>query len=321
MNNWYYLLFFVILLALTRLYFYTARRYNIVDLPNHRTMHEGATIRGGGIIILAGILLFAIWTGFPSFYFLLGLVMIGLTGFLDDLKDLPGGARLIVQIISMLLMVAELDMFGHNVVIIILTVVIGAGILNAYNFMDGINGITGGYSMITVLSLMYVNLFIQPFIPNEFLLSFLISLVVFNIYNFRKNAVCFAGDVGSLSIAFIVIFLIFKLILESQQLIYLFFLTLYGIDTIFTIVQRLARKENIFEAHRLHLFQVAVRKTGLPHLMMSSIYMVVQLLVNIVVVFLATMIYADQMLYGGLLLLLASLVYVSLKSKMLSDLS
>ena len=319
MNNWYYLIYAFLLFALALIYFRIARKYNIVDIPNHRTMHEGATIRGGGIIIFFGILIFSLFYEVPGIYFIVGLTLTGITGFLDDLMDLSSKIRFPIQVVSMLLILIDLNMLGINIWILVAIVIIATGIMNAYNFMDGINGITGGYSLITLLSLVYVNTYIQNFIPNQFLFFIILALVVFNFFNFRNKAICFAGDVGSLSIAIIIIYLLIKLINETHELIYILFLTLYGIDTIFTIVQRIAMKENIFEAHRLHLFQVAVKKTGMPHLIMSLIFMVIQALINFMVILTIPMTAMQQVLYMIIMLFVLSVIYIGLKKKMMAE--
>lgn len=319
MNSWYYFIYAFLLFGLSLIYFRIARKYNIVDIPNHRTMHEGATIRGGGIIIFLGVLIFSLFYEVPGIYFTVGLALTGITGFLDDLIDLSSKIRFPIQIVAVLLILADLNMLGINIWILIAIVIIATGIINAYNFMDGINGITGGYSLITLLSLVYVNTYIQNFIPNQFLFFVILALLVFNFFNFRNKAICFAGDVGSLSIAFIIIYLIIKLIYETHEFFYILFLTLYGIDTIFTIVQRIAMKENIFEAHRLHLFQVVINKTGMPHLMMSLIFMVVQALINFIVILTIPMNPMQQVLYMIIMLFVLSIIYIGLKRKMMAE--
>lgn len=319
MNSWYYLIYAFLLFALSLIYFRIARKYNIVDIPNHRTMHEGATIRGGGIIIFFGIMIFSLFYEVPGIYFTLGLALTGITGFLDDLIDLSSKIRFPIQVISMLLILIDLNMLGINTWILVAIVIIATGIMNAYNFMDGINGITGGYSLITLLSLVYINTYIQNFIPNQFLFFTILALFVFNFFNFRNKAICFAGDVGSLSIAFIIIYLLIKLINETHELIYILFLTLYGIDTIFTIVQRIAMKENIFEAHRFHLFQVAVKKTEMSHLIMSLIFMVAQALINFMVILTIPMTSMQQVIYMMIMLFVLSIIYIGLKKKMMAE--
>ncbi len=316
MDSGHYLAFAVLLFAAYFVYFRVARIFSIVDHPNHRTMHEGATIRGGGIVVLITIVLFSLSVDFPGYYFITGLTALGLIGFLDDIIDLSGKVRIPIQIFSVVMMLFELDLTGINIIWFIIIVIVATGVINAFNFMDGINGMTGGYSFVTVVSLIYVNNYLSPFISNDFLSIFLLALITFNFFNFRKKAVCFAGDVGSLSIAFVLAFLIIKLVSQTQQFAFVLLLTFYGIDTIFTIVQRLLRKENIFVAHRLHFFQVVVSKTGISHLTMSVIYIILQTIVNVFIIYLIQLNMIDQLIYSGILLLILSALYIFIKIKM-----
>jgi len=319
MNSWIYFIYVIALFSLSLIYFRIARDYEIVDTPNHRTMHEGSTIRGGGIIIFFGTLIFSFFVDVPGYYFIAGLAILGIAGFLDDLSNLSLAIRFPIQLLSILLILADLNLFSMNIFILVFVVIISTGILNAYNFMDGINGMTGGYSLVALISLVYVNNSIIGFISNEFLLFIILAVLVFNFFNFRNRAVCFAGDVGSFSIAFVIVYLLIKLISESQQLGYILFLALYGIDTIFTIVQRLLKKENIFEAHRLHLFQVVVSKSRMPHIYMSIIYMVVQVIINFIVISLLQMSVVQQLSYIGIMLILLALTYIGIKKKFMPD--
>ncbi len=317
MNSGLYLAFTFFLIASSLAYFKVARIYKIVDLPNHRTMHDGATIRGGGIVIPIAIILCSVFMDQPGFYFIAGLATLGVTGFLDDIIDLSSKARFPLQFFSIILIVLELNLLSINPLWILLIIIVAAGTLNAFNFMDGINGMTGGYSLVAVMSLLYVNINVDSFISSEFLILFLLSLLVFNFFNFRNKAICFAGDVGSLTVAFIIIYLLIKLISETNQFVFILFLTLYGIDTIFTIVQRLRLRENIFEAHKLHLFQVIVSKTGLSHLQMSGLYMTVQMMVNVMVIYMINLQLLDQILISSVMLAGLSVTYIVIKIKLM----
>jgi UDP-N-acetylmuramyl pentapeptide phosphotransferase/UDP-N-acetylglucosamine-1-phosphate transferase len=150
--------------------------------------------------------------------------------------------------------------------------------------MDGINGITGTYSLITILSLYFINETQIAFVFSEWLIIVAISLLVFNFFNFRKKARCFAGDVGSVSMAFIIIFFLLLLILKTQDLKYIGLLLFYGLDTVTTLIFRLIRRENIFEAHRNHFYQHLANVKGWPHLRVSALYLVVQLMMNAVII-------------------------------------
>jgi len=318
MNSFVYLVFIIFLLLISYIYFRIAKAFDIVDLPNHRTMHDGATIRGGGVVVWVGMIVYTFLFYNPGDLFLSGLILIGLTGLLDDLVDLSSKIRFPLQIISIALILIEFDFLSGTVIWPILVLIIATGVLNAFNFMDGINGMTAGYSLILVSTLIYVNYFIQEFIPIEFLYGYFLALLVFSYFNFRIKAVCFAGDVGSLTIAFINVFLLIKLMVEAENLIYLFFLTVYGIDTIFTIVQRLIKKQNIFEAHKLHLFQEIVSHTNTSHLRMTSIYMLIQAIINLIILLILNYSVLNQYLIIFVMLSLLSFFYIWLKIKILT---
>jgi len=267
------------------LYFKTADHFNIIDRPNHRSSHQTSTIRGGGVIFAIGALLFFFSSGFQYPYFIVGLCLISLISFLDDLFTLNNKVRFIVHILSVVLMLYQLELFGLPWYWLALSLIFVIGTINAYNFMDGINGITGGYSLVAVGTLYYINTYILSFSSNELLIYIILSLLVFNFFNFRYKAKCFAGDVGSISIAFIVLFFIFQLIVRTGNFNYLLFLTVYGLDAVTTIAFRLIRKENIFEAHRSHFYQFLANERKVSHVLVSFTYALIQLLINIIVVF------------------------------------
>ena len=224
MNSVFYLIYAFLLFVAYLIYFTLARKYQIVDHPNHRTMHEDGTIRGGGIVLFLAMAFCSLFLPDTGLYFLAGITIVGLTGFLDDLYNLSGKVRFPLQLLSIVCILAELQLFGIGLLLLFVVIIVATGTLNAYNFMDGINGMTAGYSVVIVLSLIYVNNFEFFFISNDFLIYFLVALSVFSFFNFRNKARCFAGDVGSLTIAFIVVYLIIKLLQTSHQYGFILFL-------------------------------------------------------------------------------------------------
>lgn len=272
-----FLFFFVELL-----YFRIADHFSITDKPNHRSSHSNITIRGGGIIFPLAIFWYYPFSGFnPTyFWFVLGLVLISLVSFWDDMHPVSNRLRLTIHLLSTSLIFYSLGLFGYPFYLIILGYILIIGTINAYNFMDGINGITGLYSLTFLISIIWLNQTMH-FIDNYMLIPMLASCIAFLFFNFRKKAKCFAGDVGSVSMAFIICFLLISLIIKSQNPAYLGFLFLYGIDTISTIIFRLIRRENIFEAHRSHFYQFLVNQKKLSALSVSTAYALAQLLMNI----------------------------------------
>lgn len=257
-------------------YFRIANKYNIIDKPNNRSSHKQLTIRGGGIIFFLGVLIYTVLFGINYPFFIIGLSLISVISFLDDLYNISSKIRIFVHFVAMMLMFYDCGIYSLPWYYYVSALIVSIGIINAFNFMDGINGITGGYSIIVVGSFWWINNNTHSFIDNNLLYVTIISLFIFNIFNFRKNAMCFAGDVGSVSIAFIIVFLMGKLIIETGDLSFLIILILYGVDSILTIVHRLMLNENIFEAHRKHLYQIMTNELKIPHTKVSLIYMLTQ---------------------------------------------
>lgn len=278
------ILIFFILTEL--LYFRIAKHYEILDIPNHRSAHQKVTIRGVGIVFLVSTLTFFFINNCLYPYFTFGMLLISSVSFIDDIYPLPNRNRILAQLLSVSFLVYEL--FGESgfpgAVVLVLLLILFVGIINAYNFMDGINGITGAYSLLTIASLYYIDVNIMTFIEPDFLILIGLSLIVFLYFNFRKNALGFCGDVGSIGMAFIVIFGIASLIKASGEWKYLFFLSLYGIDTIYTLIYRLSIKEDIFSAHKLHFYQLLVHTCKWGHLKVAMLYLFTQLLINICII-------------------------------------
>jgi len=280
-----YAVILVLLILLELAYFRVADRYNINDKPNMRSSHKSITLRGGGIIFLFGAWLYAAFFGLDYGWFLLGLTLIGLVSFVDDVHSLPDSVRLVVQFVTMSLMFYQLGMFNwHDWWIVLIALIVCVGITNAYNFMDGINGITGGYSLAVLAPLVYLN-YRLDFIEMPFLWVTGLSLFVFCFFNFRKKAKCFAGDVGSITIAFIFIFAIGKLMLQTGDWAYITLLALYGADSVFTICHRIQLHENLGEAHRKHAYQLMANELKMPHVEVSLIYMTLQLAISFGMIF------------------------------------
>lgn len=306
-----YALIFVLLILLELAYFRVAGRFNIIDKPNQRSSHTSVTLRGGGIIFLIGAWLFAAFFGLEYGWFLLGLTLIGLVSFMDDIHSLPDSARLVVQFAAMFLMFYQFGILNwHDWWIVLVALIVCVGITNAYNFMDGINGITGGYSLAVLAPLVYLNAK-DGFIEMSYLYIIGLSLIVFCFFNFRKKAKCFAGDVGSITIAFILLFALGRLILQTGDFAYIIFLAVYGADSILTICHRIQLHENLGEAHRKHAYQLMANELKIPHVNVSLLYMTIQLAISFGMIFSPI----NHYIYLGLtivVLLVAYLVFMKI---------
>ncbi|WGQ12746.1 MraY family glycosyltransferase [Sphingobacterium faecium] len=313
-----YVIIVALLFILELLYFKIADRFNIIDKPNQRSSHSIITLRGGGIVFYFGALAYFIWSGFQFPWFFLGLTMMTIVSFLDDVFTLSNKIRLLVHFASVLLMAYQLNVFAMPWYFLIITFIIVVGVINAYNFMDGINGITACYSLAVGGLLMLVNKQLD-FIPQELLVFTLLGVLVFTFFNFRTKAKCFAGDVGSVAIAYILLFALGALILKTGNLIYILFLSIYGIDAVWTILRRLTLKENIFEAHRSHLYQYMGNEAGINKLLISFLYGVTQFGIGLAVIEFSNKSYAIQLYFSLVLLFVLSLVYLMLKRYIIAN--
>lgn len=281
----------IVLLALELVYFKIADKYNIIDKPNERSSHSTIVLRGGGIIFTLSTLA---WVGLQGVYgdwslvveylpFLIGLFLIAGVSFVDDVVSLPDSVRLVTQFTAMALMFWNLGIMHWEMwwmVVIALIVCVGA--TNVINFMDGINGITAGYSLAVLGPLAIINMK-SEFIDQNFLITVILGVLVFCFFNFRPKgkAKCFAGDVGSIGIAFILLFAIGKLIIQTGDVTYLLFLLVYGVDGCLTICHRIKLHENLGEAHRKHVYQLMANELKIGHVKVSVLYMVLQLVISL----------------------------------------
>ena len=234
----YYLLILVLLFLVELFYFHIADKYNIIDKPNERSSHTRITLRGGGIIFYFGALAYFLTNQFEYPWFMLALTLVTVISFVDDIRSMSQGLRLVFHFTAMGLMFYQWELFALPWWTVVVALIVCTGIINAYNFMDGINGITGGYSLVVLGALAFINHWVVSFVEPGLIYTMLCAVLVFNFFNFRKRAKCFAGDVGSVSIAFIILFLIGRLIINTKDFSWIVLLAVYGADSVLTIVHR-----------------------------------------------------------------------------------
>ena len=275
----YYIIILVLLFLAELFYFRIADKCNIIDKPNERSSHTRITLRGGGIIFYFGVLAYFLTSHFEYPWFMLALTLITFISFVDDIRSTSQILRLVFHFSAMALMFYQWGLFSLPWWTLFVALIVCTGIINAYNFMDGINGITGGYSLVVLVALAYINEAVVSFVEQDFILTVLCSVFVFNFFNFRKRAKCFAGDVGSVCIAFVLLFFIGKLVIRTEDFSWIILLVVYGVDSVLTIIHRLMLHENIGLPHRKHLYQIMANELKIPHVVVSSVYMLVQALV------------------------------------------
>lgn len=307
-----YILIFIGLLMVELIYFKVADRYNIIDKPNLRSSHSQITLRGGGIIFYFALLLYSIIYNVPYPYFLIGCTAIAAISFLDDVFTLSNKIRIAIHALAIVALFFEVQITLLPIVWIPVSFILGIGIFNAYNFMDGINGITASYS-VSVLALLWYCQQLFPFIDDNLLLYLGISVLVFALFNFRNKAKTFAGDVGSMTMAYALVFALAMLIIKTKNLVFIMFLSVYGIDTMLTIIERIKRKENIFEAHRSHLYQLLANEAKGNRLVIALVYTVVQLLIGVVIITFSDQEISTQLAISVFILIVLVIVYSVLK--------
>ncbi len=271
-----YITIAIILLAFEFAFIQFARRFRIVDRPHHQSSHIGAIIRGGGVVFYVAFLLWSVLHGFRWGGGLLGLTIIAVVSFIDDIHSLNPKIRLICQFLAILIMFDHSGLLNFSYHVILILAIACVGAVNIYNFMDGINGMTGGYSMVVTLALLYISEYQVHFAPSSLIMYVLLSIIVFNIFNFRKTAKCFAGDVGSLSIGFILVYFVLVLSLRGQSMSWMAMLIVYMVDGGMTILHRILLRENLMKPHKKHAYQIMANELKIPHLAVSGIYMVLQ---------------------------------------------
>lgn len=279
---------FVILFCLEVVYFKIADRFNIIDKPNERSSHSSIVLRGGGIIFMLSLWIWSAFFGSQYVWFLLAVTLIAGVSFVDDIRSLPDSVRLVAQFAAMVMMFYQLDILHWNMwwmVLVALVVCVGAA--DVINFMDGVNGITGAYALASLVPLALLNAG-MGFVAQSLIYVVILADVVFCFFNFRPKgrAKCFAGDVGSIGVAYILLFLIGALILATGDITWLIFLLVYGVDGCLTIVHRIMLHENLGEAHRKHAYQLMANELGIGHVKVASFYALLQLAISLGFVYL-----------------------------------
>lgn len=278
-----YFIIFILLFVAEFLYFRIADKCNIIDKPNERSSHSTIVLRGGGIIFLISVWIWGAFFGFQYPWFLVGLTLVAGISFVDDIHSLPDSVRLVAQFAAAAMAFYQLGILHWSMWwIILLALIVYVGATNVINFMDGINGITAGYSLAVLIPLALVNIN-NVFVEQSLIISTILASLVFCIFNFRPKgkAKCFAGDVGSIGIAFIILFLLGNVMIETTDITWLIFLLVYGVDGCLTIVHRIMLHENLGEAHRKHAYQIMANELKVGHVKVALLYTVMQLVISL----------------------------------------
>jgi len=302
---------FTLFLLSAGICWYLSRHPIIMDIPNQRSSHDKPIPKSGGIAIvltfLAGVIAIYILADIAVIkgYFFLGFVfsalLIAIVSFVDDLITTQFFFRLSSQALSALLVMVfgivisevtlpwagkvQIGLIGY-----IITFFWIVGMTNAFNFMDGINGIAGGTAVIVCL--FFGHICASHGSNFAYIISYTISAgaLGFLLFNFPK-AKLFMGDVGSAFLGFVFASLAIIAALYDNShtsLIVMPLLLMHFIyDTFFTFIRRLVNKENVFHAHRSHLYQL-FNRLGYSHTKVSIFYWMVGIAQGIGAVWMVT---------------------------------
>lgn len=305
------LLFFLFLFLVEFVYIKLALKFKIVDIPNSRSSHTGVIVRGGGVVYIVAVLLFTFFCdgGYPFFIF--GLILISIISFADDVCSLSPKFRLIMQILSVLIMFEDVNIYTYPLLCLALGCIVSVYVLNVYNFMDGINGMTGFYSLVVLFSFELLNRH-DNYINASLIELLAMSIVVFGLFNFRVRARCFAGDVGSIGMGYCILFIMLKIVFRTHEPAYLIMGIVYGMDVTLTLIHRILLRENIFQPHRMFLFQLLANEGHCPQLIVSVSYALLQLLISLGIIYLPI----NKKSYFVLVFMILAIVYLFLVKKL-----
>ena len=312
-----YVIIFVLILVLELAYFKIANKFNIIDKPNERSSHSSIVLRGGGLIFLLSLWIWSAFFGFQYLWFLLAVTLIAGVSFIDDIRSLPDSVRLVAQFVAMVMMFFQLNILHWDMWwIVALALIVCVGASNVINFMDGVNGITGAYAMASLVPLALLNS-TMGLVDQNLIYVVILGDIVFGLFNFQPKgkAKCFSGDVGSIGVAYILLFLIGSLILVTGDVTWLIFLLVYGIDGCLTICHRMMLHENLGEAHRKHAYQLMANELKIGHVKVSLLYALLQLTVSLGFIYLCPNTVLAHWIYLVSAIAMLAILYILFKKK------
>jgi len=233
-----------------------------VDVPNGRSSHSVPTPRGGGAPVAVGLVLAALLLmhGTVALAFAGAVAAFGAMGFVDDMASLPAGRRLLLQGLASFAVAAVLVTRLHlpGAVLIAGVIVIAVwiiGLVNAFNFMDGVNGISGAHALIGGAAYACLG-WLRP---DSFLAAAGAAVAAGGLAFLPWNALrarVFLGDAGSYGLgAALAILAAYSVTRHIPLEAALAPLGLYLADTAWTLQRRIRAGERVFEAHRTHTYQ------------------------------------------------------------------
>ncbi|MCM1320192.1 MAG: hypothetical protein NC217_07400 [Muribaculaceae bacterium] len=310
-----FILTFIGLLAIELIYIPLARKNRWSTERNRREDSHPVTVIGGGIIFYISMVIWCLALGiiYNQVYlwsnFIVGITMLAACSFADDILQLKVWIRLVVQFVAVTFLGLQCGAFNQEWYIWLMLLLCTVGFVNGYNFMDGINGITAAYSIAVLGLFLYVDMTGTQFVPGSMIAMAIISVIIFAFFNFRKRPVVFAGDVGSITMGYIVATVLIYYILQTHTLTALIMVSVYGVDTFMTVVRRASEGENIFKPHRKHIYQLLNYVWRCSQLRIAVGYALLQLGISIGYLYMRTN--EEQIIYcAAVLICLTGLYFI-----------
>ncbi len=300
----YYLILGCLLFMVMRAYIFVAWRYGIFDIPNERSSHQQPTVSAAGLLFPFAAVIWFVLSGMQHTTIIAAMLLLTMVSFIDDVKHVNARLRVLFHFIAAGLLILVSDFDNHQWYTLITSYLLIVGYINAGNFMDGINGMTAFFHLVTLGSFIlmeqvaqvnlmipvdtYTTVQVLRLFPEGLVEILFISVLVFAFFNARKKALVFAGDAGSISLSFIVAWLMIQLMMATGNFFWILLIATYGIDTTYTMVVRLRGGQKPLEAHRKHLHHLLVDVKRYPHVIVSAAYAVTQLIINALTVWMIT---------------------------------
>jgi UDP-N-acetylmuramyl pentapeptide phosphotransferase/UDP-N-acetylglucosamine-1-phosphate transferase len=271
----YFFISLLFSLIFTKFFIIFLNKKNILDIPNQRKNHKIPTPRGGGIAIISAILLsviiFALQYNMNTYllYLIIGISICATISLLDDILNLSILLRIIFQGLAVYFVLKAIPNYDSQILFHfiplktekLLVALALVGFMNIYNFMDGIDGLTGSQTIHISASLLIFSIFTKQI--DSFTLYLCINIIGacigFLIYNWHPAKI-FMGDVGSVTLGLICGWLLLNLAIKGYLIAAIIIPGYYLVDSITTIIKRLVQKKKIWQAHSEHFYQIAVRK-------------------------------------------------------------
>lgn len=243
----------------------------VMDTPVARSSHTTPTPRGGGIAVIGTVILFGIISGSIPYELMALIIVLAIIGWIDDVRSISPLPRFSAQIIAVLvalyLQPNLITLPGVDIPHVLTAIVIGLAwvwFINLYNFMDGIDGITGVETLSICIGVALVSVigdFAYGLVaPSIFIAAAIIGFLFVNWH----PAKIFLGDVGSVPLGFVIGWLLLSLFQQGAWAAALILPMYYVADATITLLRRLLRKEKVWQAHKEHFYQRA-HQGGLSH--------------------------------------------------------